>query len=57
MPIEIIRKFFKLKSAPGILLLVAAIVAILVENSFLSDSYSKLLHSSLNINISNFSIE
>ena len=57
MPIEIIRKFFKLKSAPGILLLVAAIVAILVENSFLSDSYSKLLHSSININISNFSIE
>ena len=57
MPIEIIRKFFKLKAAPGILLLVAAIVAILVENSFLSDSYSKLLHSSININISNFSIE
>ena len=42
MPIEIIRKFFKLKSAPGILLFVAAIVAILVENSFLSDLYSKL---------------
>ena len=57
MPIEIIRKFFKLKAAPGILLLMAAIVAILVENSFLSDSYSKLLHSSININISNFSIE
>jgi len=57
MPIEIIRKFFKLKSAPGILLLMAAIAAILVENSFLSDSYSKLLHSSININISNFSIE
>ena len=57
MPIEIIRKFFKLKAAPGILLLMAAITAILVENSFLSDSYSKLLHSSININISNFSIE
>ena len=57
MPIEIIRKFFKLKAAPGILLLMAAIAAILVENSFLSDSYSKLLHSSININISNFSIE
>ena len=57
MPIEIIRKFFKLKSAPGILLFVAAIVAILVENSFLSDLYSKLLHSSININIYNFSIE
>ena len=57
MPIEINRKFFKLKAAPGILLLMAAIAAILVENSFLSDSYSKLLHSSININISNFSIE
>ena len=57
MPIEIFRKFFKLKTAPGILLFVAAIVAILVENSFLSDLYSKLLHSSININIYNFSIE
>ena len=57
MPIEIIRKFFKLKTAPGILLFVAAIVAILVENSFLGDLYSKLLHSSININIYNFSIE
>jgi NhaA family Na+:H+ antiporter len=57
MSIKIIRKFFTLKSAPGILLLVAAILAILVENSFLSDSYSKLLHSSLNINIYNFAIE
>ena len=57
MPIEIIRKFFKLKTAPGILLFMAAIVAILVENSFLGDLYSKLLHSSININIYNFSIE
>jgi len=57
VPIEIIRKFFKLKTAPGILLFVAAIVAILVENSFLGDLYSKLLHSSININIYNFSIE
>tara|TARA_B110000116_G_scaffold218093_1_gene195508 strand:- start:2 stop:1171 length:1170 start_codon:yes stop_codon:yes gene_type:complete len=57
MLIENIRKFFHLKSAPGILLLVAAITAILVENSFLSDSYSKLLHISMNINISNFSID
>ena len=57
MPIEIIRKFFKLKSAPGILLLLSAIAAIFVENSFLSDSYSKLLHTSININISNFAID
>ncbi|MEC7871317.1 MAG: Na+/H+ antiporter NhaA [Chloroflexota bacterium] len=57
MSIKIIRKFFTLKSAPGILLLVAAILAILVENSFLSDSYSKLLHTSININISNFAID
>ena len=57
MPIEIIRKFFKIKSAPGILLLLAAIAAILVENSFLSDSYSKLLHSSISIKIFNFSID
>ena len=57
MPIEIIRKFFKIKSAPGILLLLAAIAAILVENSLLSDSYSKLLHSSISIKIFNFSID
>ncbi|MBL40163.1 MAG: Na+/H+ antiporter NhaA [Chloroflexi bacterium] len=54
---EIIRKFFQIKSAPGILLLLAAIAAILVENSFLSDSYSKLLHSSISIKIFNFSID
>jgi len=57
MPIEIIKKFFKLKSAAGILLLVSAIAAIFVENSFLSDSYSKFLHFSINIKISNFAIE
>ena len=57
MLIEIIRKFFQIKSAPGILLLLAAIAAILVENSFLSDSYSKLLHSSISIKIFNFSID
>jgi len=54
---EIIRKFFQLKSAAGILLLVSAIAAILVENSFLSDSYSKFLHFSINIKIYNFAIE
>ena len=52
MPIEILRKFFRLKSAAGILLLLAAIAAIVVENSFLSDSYSKLLHSSISFKIS-----
>ena len=57
MLIENIRKFFHLKSAPGILLLLAAITAILAENSFLSNSYSKLLYSSMSINISNFSID
>ena len=57
MPIEIIRKFFKLKSAAGILLLLSAITAIVIENSSLSDFYSKVLHSSISINISDFSID
>ena len=57
MPIQIISKFFQLKSAAGILLLAAAIAAILVENSFLSDSYSKLLHTSVIIKISDFGID
>ena len=57
MPIQIISKFFQLKSAAGILLLAAAIAAILVENSFLSDSYAKLLHTSVSINISNFAVD
>tara|TARA_Y100000996_G_scaffold379049_1_gene332082 strand:+ start:270 stop:1442 length:1173 start_codon:yes stop_codon:yes gene_type:complete len=57
MPIQIISKFFQLKSAAGILLLAAAIAAILVENSFLSDSYAKLLHTSVSIKISNFGID
>ena len=54
---EIIKKFFQLKSAAGILLLVSAIAAILVENSFLSDSYSKFLHISLDIKFFDFAIE
>ena len=57
MPIQIISKFFQLKSAAGILLLAAAIAAILVENSFLSDSYAKLLHTSVSIKISDFGID
>ena len=57
MPIEILRKFFQLKTAAGILLLLAAIAAIVVENSFLSDSYSKLLHRSIRLKISNFTID
>ena len=57
MPIDIIRKFFQLKSAAGILLLTAAIAAILVENSFLSDSYAKFLHTSISIKISDFGID
>ena len=57
MPIEILRKFFQLKTAAGILLLLAAIAAIVVENSLLSDSYSKLLHSSISLKISNFTID
>lgn len=57
MPIEILRKFFQLKTAAGILLLLAAIAAIVVENSFLSDSYSKILHSSISLKISNFTID
>ena len=57
MIIQNIKFFFKLKSAPGILLLLAAVTAILVENSFLSDSYSKLLHTSFNIKVFNFSID
>ncbi|MAO75821.1 MAG: Na+/H+ antiporter NhaA [Chloroflexi bacterium] len=54
---QIISKFFQLKSAAGILLLAAAIAAILVENSFLSDSYAKLLHTSVSINISDFGVD
>jgi len=57
MPIEIIRKFFQLKSAAGILLLLAGIAAIIVENSLLSDLYSKFLHLSISIKISNFAID
>ena len=57
MPIEIIRKFFQLKSAAGILLLLAAIAAIIVENSLLSDLYSKFLDLSISIKISNFAID
>jgi len=57
MIIENFKKFFHLKSAPGILLLFAAVAAIIIENSLLSESYSKILHASFGIKIFDFSID
>ena len=42
---DTIRKFLKLESAGGIILIVAAMVAMLVANSPLQNLYSSTLHS------------
>jgi len=42
-PVEMIREFFKLQASAGILLGIAAIVALLMENSPLAPFYDKIL--------------
>ncbi len=42
---EVIRDFFKMESAGGIILVVAAVIAMFVANSALGGTYEALLHS------------
>lgn len=41
---DVIRDFFKMESAGGILLVIAAAVAMIVANSALADTYNAILH-------------
>ncbi|WP_117234702.1 Na+/H+ antiporter NhaA [Vibrio maerlii] len=42
---DVIRDFFKMESAGGILLVIAATIAMMVANSPLNDAYQSILHS------------
>ncbi|OOF67725.1 Na+/H+ antiporter NhaA [Rodentibacter caecimuris] len=53
---QILQRFFKLESAGGILLFIAAIIAMLLANSLLSSVYTAFLNLSVSIQIGTFSI-
>ena len=49
--------FFKLEAAGGLILLIAAVIALVVSNSSLSEDYFNLLNTHLLIGIKNFSLD
>ncbi|MGV6816974.1 MAG: Na+/H+ antiporter NhaA [Thiotrichales bacterium] len=51
-----IREFMRLESAGGILLLIAAVLALIVQNSPLNIYYNALLNTPVEIHVSNFAI-
>lgn len=57
MPVRMLREFFHLESAGGILLVVSAVIAISIINSPLDHLYHDVLHAHLVIQIGNFSID
>ena len=57
MPVRMLREFFRLESAGGILLVVSAVIAISITNSPLDHLYHDVLHAPLLIQIGNFSID
>ena len=57
MPVKMLREFFLLESAGGILLVIAAIIAILISNSALENYYHDILHAPVLIQLGNFSID
>lgn len=57
MPINYIRDFFRLEAAAGIVLVLAAILALLLKNTSFSHIYDNLLHARLALIVSDFSID
>ena len=57
MPIKMLREFFLLESAGGILLVIAAVIAILISNSPLENYYHDILNAQVLVQIGNFSID
>ena len=51
-----LQQFFRLQSAGGILLVIAAVAAILINNSPLDNNYYDILHSAVLVQIGDFSI-
>ncbi len=56
MPISAIREFLRLESASGILLLIAAVLAMIVENSAAKPLYDALLGTPVQISVGEFEI-
>ena len=54
---ETFRAFFRLEAAGGLLLLIAAVLAMLVKNSFLGEEYSALLNVPIQIRIGTLDID
>ena len=57
MPVRMLQQFFRLQSAGGILLVVAAVVAIFLNNSPFENNYHDILHSAIIVQIGDFSID
>ena len=57
MPVKMLREFFLLESAGGILLVIAAAVAIFISNSPLEHYYHDTLNAPVIIQIGSFSID
>ena len=55
--IQQIQRFFKLESAGGILLLFSAVVAMLLANSPLNQTYNDFLNLPVSIQVGSFSID
>ena len=57
MPLNTIREFFRLEAAAGILLVCAAVVAIVLDNSVLAPLYDQLLTLPLTVSIGDAAID
>lgn len=57
MPVKMIKDFFKLESAAGILLAIAAVVALLLENSALKPFYDALLITHIKVSVGTLEID
>ena len=49
--------FFKLESASGLILLVSAVIALVLSNSYLSELYFSFLDAHIRIGIRNFGLD
>ena len=57
MPVKMLREFFLLESAGGILLVIAAVIAILISNSPLENYYHAILNAPVMVPLGNFPID
>lgn len=56
MPTQILEDFMKKESSAGILLIIVTIIALLLENSFLSEYYASFLHTPVEVRFGDLQI-